>query len=60
MPAGAVAQVMQSGWKIGERVLRPALVGVSKGGAKAAPKEEPASPRNALTRSRASPAAASD
>jgi molecular chaperone GrpE len=29
---------MQSGWKIGERVLRPALVGVSKGGAKAAPK----------------------
>jgi len=28
---------MQSGWKIGERVLRPALVGVSKGGVKAAP-----------------------
>jgi molecular chaperone GrpE len=40
VPAGAVAQVMQSGWKIGERVLRPALVGVSKGGAKAAPKGE--------------------
>ncbi len=41
LPAGAVAQVMQSGWKIGERVLRPALVGVSKGAAKtAAPKEE--------------------
>ncbi len=40
VPAGAVAQVMQSGWKIGERVLRPALVGVSKGGAKAAPKAE--------------------
>ena len=34
----SVAQVVQSGWKIGERVLRPALVGVSKGGAKAAPK----------------------
>jgi molecular chaperone GrpE len=28
--------VMQSGFMIGERVLRPALVGVSKGGAKAA------------------------
>ena len=39
-PAGAVSQVMQSGWKIGERVLRPALVGVSKGGPKAAPKVE--------------------
>ena len=38
VPAGAVAQVMQSGWKIGERVLRPALVGVSKGGVKTAPK----------------------
>jgi molecular chaperone GrpE len=37
VPTGAVAQVMQSGWKIGERVLRPALVGVSKGGVKAAP-----------------------
>jgi len=41
LPAGAVAQVMQSGWKIGERVLRPALVGVSKGAAKTAtPKDE--------------------
>jgi molecular chaperone GrpE len=28
---------MQSGYMIGERVLRPALVGVSKGGAKAPP-----------------------
>jgi molecular chaperone GrpE len=37
VPSGAVSQVMQSGWKIGERVLRPALVGVSKGGVKAAP-----------------------
>jgi len=39
-PSGTVTQVMQSGWKIGERVLRPALVGVSKGGPKAAPKVE--------------------
>ena len=43
LPAGAVAQVVQSGWKIGERVLRPALVGVSKGGSKAAPRDAPAS-----------------
>ena len=37
VPAGTVVQVMQSGYMIGERVLRPALVGVSKGGAKAPP-----------------------
>ena len=37
VPSGAVSQVMQSGWKIGERVLRPALVGVSKGAPKTAP-----------------------
>ena len=40
LPAGTVAQVVQSGWKIGERVLRPALVGVAKGAAKIAPKDE--------------------
>ncbi|WP_024511802.1 nucleotide exchange factor GrpE [Bradyrhizobium sp. ARR65] len=34
VPAGTVVQVVQSGYTIGERVLRPALVGVSKGGAK--------------------------
>jgi molecular chaperone GrpE len=37
VPAGTVVQVMQPGYTIGERVLRPALVGVSKGGAKAQP-----------------------
>jgi molecular chaperone GrpE len=37
VPAGTVVQVVQAGFMIGERVLRPALVGVSKGGAKAAP-----------------------
>ncbi len=36
VPAGTVVQVVQTGYTIGERVLRPALVGVSKGGAKAA------------------------
>ena len=40
MPAGAVSQVVQSGWTIGDRVLRPAMVGVSKGGPKATPREE--------------------
>jgi molecular chaperone GrpE len=36
VPAGTVVQVVQPGYKIGERVLRPALVGVSKGGPRAA------------------------
>lgn len=39
---GTVVQVMQTGFEIGERVLRPAMVGVSKGGpkmSKAAPAE---------------------
>jgi molecular chaperone GrpE len=40
VPAGSVVQVVQPGYMIGERVLRPALVGVSKGG----PKMGPASP----------------
>jgi len=43
LPAGTVSQVVQTGWTIGDRVLRPAMVGVSKGGPKAAQKEEPAS-----------------
>ena len=33
---GTVVQVVQAGYKIGERVLRPAMVGVSKGGPKIA------------------------
>jgi molecular chaperone GrpE len=44
LPAGSVADVVQSGWKIGERVLRPALVAVSKGGVKAAPKNDDEAP----------------
>jgi molecular chaperone GrpE len=35
IPAGTVVQVVQAGYTIGERVLRPALVAVSKGGARA-------------------------
>jgi len=42
VPAGSVVQVVQPGYMIGERVLRPALVGVSKGG----PKTAPVSPTN--------------
>ncbi|MCP8897258.1 nucleotide exchange factor GrpE [Shinella daejeonensis] len=33
--SGTVVQVVQAGYVIGERVLRPAMVGVSKGGPKA-------------------------
>ncbi|MBR1131191.1 nucleotide exchange factor GrpE [Bradyrhizobium iriomotense] len=37
VPSGTVVQIMQAGYTIGDRVLRPALVGVAKGGAKTAP-----------------------
>jgi molecular chaperone GrpE len=37
VPAGTVSQVIQAGYMIGDRVLRPAQVGVSKGGPKSAP-----------------------
>jgi|SRR5580704_6173689 molecular chaperone GrpE len=37
VPAGSIVQVMQPGYMIGERVLRPALVAVAKGGPKTAP-----------------------
>jgi molecular chaperone GrpE len=42
VPAGTVAQVVQAGYMIGERVLRPALVAVTKGGPKTAAAEPPA------------------
>lgn len=43
VPAGTVAHVIQTGFAIGDRVLRPALVGVTKGGPKAdaAPAQKP-------------------
>ena len=44
-PAGTVAQVVQPGYMIGERVLRPALVAVAKGGPKA--RSEPPANDNA-------------
>jgi molecular chaperone GrpE len=42
VPANTVVQVVQPGYSIGERVLRPAMVGVSKGGPKPAPAAEAA------------------
>lgn len=47
-PAGTVVQVVQNGFVIGERVLRPAMVGVAKAGPKPAAAEaekaEPGAP----------------
>jgi molecular chaperone GrpE len=37
VPAGTITQVVQAGYMIGDRMLRPALVAVAKGGPKAAP-----------------------
>lgn len=47
VPSGTVVQVMQAGYTIGDRVLRPALVGVAKGGAKAAPAANTNEPNSA-------------
>jgi molecular chaperone GrpE len=41
VPEGTVVKVMQAGYTIGDRVLRPALVAVSKGGGKPAPQAAP-------------------
>jgi molecular chaperone GrpE len=40
VPNGTVVNVVQAGYVIGERVLRPALVGIAKGGPKTAPATE--------------------
>lgn len=42
VPASTVVQVVQPGYSIGERVLRPAMVGVARGGPKAAPASDAA------------------
>jgi molecular chaperone GrpE len=49
IPAGSVVQVIQPGFMIGERVLRPAMVGVSKGGPKTVPAESQSSNGEAPT-----------
>ena len=46
VPEGTVVKVMQAGYTIGDRVLRPALVAVSKGGGKPAPHAAPQPPAN--------------
>jgi molecular chaperone GrpE len=51
VPAGTVVQVVQAGYLIGDRVLRPALVAISKGGPKA---------QADASRARAAEAAAND
>jgi molecular chaperone GrpE len=47
VPAGTVVQVVQAGYMIGERVLRPALVAVAKGGVKAGAAANGNEPNNA-------------
>ena len=44
IPAGTVVQVVQAGYSIGDRVLRPAMVGVSRGGPKQAAGDAPVEP----------------
>jgi molecular chaperone GrpE len=39
-PEGTVVQVVQTGFAIGDRVLRPAMVGVARGGPSHAPADE--------------------
>jgi len=45
-PVGTVAQVIQAGYMIGDRILRPALVAVATG-AKASPVDAPPEPPDA-------------
>ena len=47
VPSGTVVQVLQSGFVIGDRILRPAMVGVSKGGPKAGAASQPEGARQA-------------
>jgi molecular chaperone GrpE len=46
-PEGTVVQVVQTGYAIGDRVLRPAMVGVAKGGAATPPPGESHIDKNA-------------
>jgi molecular chaperone GrpE len=47
VPEGTVVDVMQAGYVIGDRCLRPALVAVAKGGAKATANQGGEAPRKA-------------
>ena len=46
VPAGTVVQVFQAGFTIEDRVLRPAMVAVAKGGPKPVPAPEPPANEN--------------
>lgn len=46
VPAGTVVQVLQPGFVIGDRILRPAMVGVAKGGPKGAPAQSENAPQS--------------
>ncbi|MBT5308434.1 MAG: nucleotide exchange factor GrpE [Rhodospirillaceae bacterium] len=48
-PTGTVVQVIQAGYTIRDRLLRPAKVGVSKGGPKAAPEDAAQPPESDAT-----------
>ena len=50
VPANTVVSVVQPGYSIGERVLRPAMVGVSKGGPKHVAPDAPPSPVRSTSR----------
>lgn len=56
VPSGTVADVVQAGYVIGERVLRPVMVGVTKGG----PKPAAANAGNDNASGEAEPQAADD
>jgi molecular chaperone GrpE len=47
LPAGTVTEVVQEGYAIGDRVLRAALVGISKGGPSSGASSEPKSETSA-------------
>ncbi|MTI00292.1 nucleotide exchange factor GrpE [Roseibium sp. RKSG952] len=51
VPNNTVVQVVQAGYVIGERVLRPAMVGVSKGGPKEAAVSNTAEPGQTVDKS---------
>jgi molecular chaperone GrpE len=44
VPSGTIVEVMQDGYAIGDRMLRPALVAVAKGGPKTAPPPQDTDP----------------
>lgn len=51
IPNGTVVEVVQAGYKIGDRVLRPAMVGVSKGGPKLASSDKKPEPGTTVDKS---------